>query len=104
MTDIVKCARCGIDVPQKWAFIEEGDEWECPSCWHRCEEKELRDQIERLRDLVTEIPTLCRRYEAQLAEAEALLRKTEGNLRVGYESVRELADEIDAWLARRDKT
>lgn len=32
----VTCARCGRTLSSVDAFIEEGDEWECPECWERC--------------------------------------------------------------------
>lgn len=32
----VKCARCGLDGTSETFIVEEGDEWECPSCWERC--------------------------------------------------------------------
>lgn len=43
----VTCARCGTEVPSRWAFVvESGDgDFECPQCWHRCEEKELRNML-----------------------------------------------------------
>lgn len=38
----VTCARCG-KVGQCTVFIaEEGDEWECPECWERCEAARAR--------------------------------------------------------------
>lgn len=36
----VTCARCGKVLSCTEAVIEEGDEWECPPCWERCEAKE----------------------------------------------------------------
>ena len=36
----VTCARCGITLPVTQMVIEEGDEWECPPCWLRCEHQE----------------------------------------------------------------
>ena len=36
----VTCARCGKVLPCTEAIVEEGDEWECPPCWERCEAKE----------------------------------------------------------------
>jgi lysyl-tRNA synthetase class I len=33
----VTCARCGKVLTCVEAFVEEGDEWECPQCWVRCE-------------------------------------------------------------------
>jgi hypothetical protein len=36
----VECARCGITLSCADAFIEEGDEWECPDCFDRCEATE----------------------------------------------------------------
>lgn len=39
----VTCARCGkVGMASKF-MIEEGDEWECPPCWERCEAKERAD-------------------------------------------------------------
>jgi hypothetical protein len=36
----VTCARCGKVLSCADAFLEEGDEWECPSCWEQCEAAE----------------------------------------------------------------
>lgn len=36
----VKCARCGAVGLTADFIAEEGDEWECPPCWERCEAKE----------------------------------------------------------------
>ena len=36
----VTCARCGKVLSCLDAYIEEGDEWECPECWERCEAAE----------------------------------------------------------------
>jgi DNA-directed RNA polymerase subunit RPC12/RpoP len=36
----VKCARCGLAGTSEAFIIEEGDEWECPACWERCEAQE----------------------------------------------------------------
>ena len=36
----VTCARCGAPGTSATFVIEEGDEWECPACWERCEAKE----------------------------------------------------------------
>lgn len=36
----VQCARCGIDGTSETFLVEEGDEWECPACWERCEAQE----------------------------------------------------------------
>lgn len=36
----VTCARCGKVLSCEEAIIEEGDEWECPPCWERCNEAE----------------------------------------------------------------
>jgi hypothetical protein len=36
----VSCARCGKILPCTEAMLEEGDEWECPACWDRCNEQE----------------------------------------------------------------
>lgn len=33
----VVCARCGKAGTSETFIIEEGDEWECPECWDRCE-------------------------------------------------------------------
>ena len=33
----VTCARCGAAGTSETFYIEEGDEWECPPCWERCE-------------------------------------------------------------------
>lgn len=35
--DPVTCARCGKAGTTAEFMIEEGDEWECPECWERCE-------------------------------------------------------------------
>jgi len=37
----VVCARCGKAGTSVTFIIEEGDEWECPKCWARCEAQEL---------------------------------------------------------------
>jgi DNA-directed RNA polymerase subunit RPC12/RpoP len=84
----VNCARCGTRVSTEWAFIEEGDEWECPRCWHRCEEKELRDEIKRL--------------AAELAEAKATLSVNRGitaSLETQIGQVRVSRDVADAKTA-----
>jgi hypothetical protein len=49
MTDTLTCSRCGVPVPAEWAFHEEAGDTECPRCWHRCEEHELRSTITRLK-------------------------------------------------------
>lgn len=36
----VTCARCGKAGTSNEFEIEEGDEWECPECWERCEAAE----------------------------------------------------------------
>lgn len=36
----VTCARCGKVLSCRDAYVEEGDEWECPECWERCEAAE----------------------------------------------------------------
>ena len=36
----VTCARCGKVGPCTEFMVEEGDEWECPECWERCEAQE----------------------------------------------------------------
>jgi hypothetical protein len=36
----VTCARCGRVGPCHLFIIEEGDEWECPECWERCNREE----------------------------------------------------------------
>lgn len=36
----VTCARCGKVGSSDWFIIEEGDAWECPPCWERCEAQE----------------------------------------------------------------
>ena len=33
----VECARCGKPGTSETFLIEEGDKWECPECWERCE-------------------------------------------------------------------
>lgn len=33
----VTCARCKLPGTTATFVIEEGDEWECPSCWAFCE-------------------------------------------------------------------
>lgn len=40
----VTCARCGKQGLSSEFFVEEGDEWECPDCWHVCEAKERADK------------------------------------------------------------
>ena len=37
----VICARCGIEGTSETFMLEEGDEWECPACWERCEAVEV---------------------------------------------------------------
>lgn len=39
----VTCARCGRIGLASVFLIEEGDEWECPPCWERCEREERED-------------------------------------------------------------
>lgn len=34
---MVTCARCGMAGTSAEFIVEEGDEWECPSCWKRAE-------------------------------------------------------------------
>jgi len=41
----VTCARCGKQGTSAEFEVEEGDEWECPECWERCE------AIERARSM-----------------------------------------------------
>ena len=36
----VVCARCGDVGTTATYMLEEGDEWECPTCWERCEATE----------------------------------------------------------------
>lgn len=36
----VTCARCGKVGMCTDFVLEEGDEWECPPCWERCEAAE----------------------------------------------------------------
>lgn len=36
----VTCARCGKVGMSNVFEIEEGNEWECPPCWDRCEAQE----------------------------------------------------------------
>lgn len=36
----VTCARCGKIGLSSQFIVEEGDEWECPACWDRCEAQE----------------------------------------------------------------
>ena len=36
----VLCARCGKLGMTSTFMLEEGDEWECPECWERCEAQE----------------------------------------------------------------
>lgn len=36
----VHCARCGKLGTSETFYVEEGDEWECPPCWERCEAQE----------------------------------------------------------------
>ena len=36
----VTCARCGAVGTTATYFLEEGDEWECPPCYERCEAQE----------------------------------------------------------------
>lgn len=36
----VECARCGKVLSCEDAYVEEGDEWECPECFERCEAQE----------------------------------------------------------------
>ena len=44
----VTCARCGKVLPCNEAIIEEGDEWECPTCWERLErEQQQRENAAR---------------------------------------------------------
>jgi len=38
---VVVCARCGAVGNSEEFVIEEGDEWECPPCWERCNAAEL---------------------------------------------------------------
>jgi len=40
----VTCARCGKSGMASEFVIEEGDEWECPPCWERCEAAERRQE------------------------------------------------------------
>lgn len=42
----VTCARCG-KVGSCLEFVaEEGDEWECPTCWERCNAQERADSYQ----------------------------------------------------------
>jgi len=36
----VVCARCAKPGTSETFMLEEGDEWECPDCWLRCEIEE----------------------------------------------------------------
>jgi hypothetical protein len=95
MSDDVECARCGVIVPTKWAFVEEGDEWECPFCWHRCEENELRNEIVRL---------TRERYEGvKDAERYRWLRENVGYVTTSNYSVTGLAMDIAIDAARGKK-
>jgi hypothetical protein len=38
------CARCGKQDRAHRMAIEEGDEWECPTCWERCEAQERAER------------------------------------------------------------
>lgn len=40
----VTCARCGKVGSSADFMIEEGDEWECPKCWERCEAASQSDR------------------------------------------------------------
>lgn len=44
------CARCGKQDRTHRMMIEEGDEWECPPCWERCEaqERAQREESEKV--------------------------------------------------------
>lgn len=42
----VTCARCGKVGPCHVFIVEEGNEWECPECWERCERQERAKWIE----------------------------------------------------------
>ena len=42
----VTCARCGKKGTTETFQLEEGDEWECPECYERCE-REVRDALTR---------------------------------------------------------
>jgi hypothetical protein len=39
----ITCARCGKVGMRSEFMIEEGNEWECPPCWERCEAAERAD-------------------------------------------------------------
>jgi len=39
----VTCARCGATGTTETFILEEGDEWECPPCWKRCEAESYRE-------------------------------------------------------------
>lgn len=43
----VKCARCGKEGPSCAMVIEEGDEWECPECWKRCQASERSSRVKK---------------------------------------------------------
>ena len=45
----VECARCGKKGTSFSFIVEEGDEWECPECWERCEAKERENEIQERR-------------------------------------------------------
>lgn len=66
----VNCARCGLAGTSDTFYIEEGDEWECPACWERCE------AAERTPDNSPGAPeTLSyEALEARLADAMSALR------------------------------
>ena len=42
--ETVTCARCGKEVSFEEAIPEEAGEWECPTCWKRCEMQELLER------------------------------------------------------------
>lgn len=45
----VKCDACGALTPDAWIVHEEGDRNECMRCWHKENERELRNEIKNLR-------------------------------------------------------
>jgi DNA-directed RNA polymerase subunit RPC12/RpoP len=40
----VDCARCGKIGTTGTFVMEEGDEWECPECWMRCNKMEREEE------------------------------------------------------------
>lgn len=105
----VTCARCGIHGTSDTFMVEEGDEWECPSCWERCEAKERttdQQQVGHMADKVVHSPPESIHVAGDMHTSEPLIRSdaikgSEPNTAPNRltDALRRIADK-DAWAAK----